>query len=158
VARAFIVHPELIVADEPVSMLDASTRMEVTNLMLHMIERVQCTFLYITHVISLARYICNRIAVMYLGKIVEMGPTEDVIGKPQHPYSEALIAAVPVPDPTARRIKIVIKGEVPSPVTPPSGCRFHPRCPYAKEICKTQEPELVSTGKDRYVACHFPLS
>jgi peptide/nickel transport system ATP-binding protein len=158
VARAFIVRPEFIVADEPVSMLDASTRMEVTELMLHMIERIHCTFLYITHVIALARYICNRIAVMYLGKIVEMGPSEDVIGKPQHPYTEALIAAVPVPDPTARRTKIVIKGEVPSPVNPPSGCRFHPRCPYAKDTCKKQEPELTPTEKDRYVACHYPIS
>jgi peptide/nickel transport system ATP-binding protein len=157
VARAYIVRPEFIVADEPASMLDASTKMEVTDLMLHMIQRMHSTFLYITHSLALARYICNRVAVMYLGKIVEMGPTEDVIRRPRHPYTEALIAAVPVPDPTARRTKIVIKGEVPSPINPPPGCRFHPRCPYAQETCRKQEPELVTTEKDRYVACHFAL-
>ena len=157
IARAFILRPKFIVADEPVSMLDASIRTEVVRIMLHMVEKIHCAFLYITHDIALTRYLCNRIAVMYLGKIVEMGSTEDVIRKPQHPYTEALIAAVPVPDPTAKRIRIVIRGEVPSPVNPPPGCRFHPRCPYAKEICRKEEPKLVQTGKDRYVACHFPL-
>jgi peptide/nickel transport system ATP-binding protein len=158
VARAFAVEPEFIVADEPVSMLDASIRTEVLKLMLSMVEKVHCAYLYITHDIALARYICDRIAVMYLGKIVEMGPAEEVIGKPVHPYTEALLAAVPVPDPTARRTKVVIKGEVPSSVNPPSGCRFHTRCPYAQEICRKDEPELVASGKDRYAACHFPLS
>jgi len=158
IARAFILNPEFIVADEPVSMLDASTRTEVTKLILHLVEKLHCTFLYITHDIALTRYLCNRIAVMYLGKIVEMGPVEEVIRKPIHPYTEALIAAVPVPDPTARRTKIVIKGEVPSPINLPPGCRFHPRCPYAREECKKEEPKLIPTNKDHYVACFFPLS
>ena len=158
VARAFVLNPEFIVADEPVSMLDASIRSEVLKLMLNMVKKAHCAFLYITHDIALTRYICDRIAVMYLGKIVEMGVTEDIIRTPFHPYTEALIAAIPVPDPTAKRTEIVIKGEVPSPVNPPIGCRFHTRCPYAQDKCEKEEPELVSSGKDRYVACHFPLA
>ncbi len=157
VARAFVLSPEFIVADEPVSMLDASIRGEVLKLMLGLVEKIQCTFLYITHDIALARYLCNRFAVMYLGKIVEKGPTEELIKKPLHPYTEALLTAVPVPDPTARRTEIVIKGEVPSPINPPSGCRFHPRCPYARETCRKKEPPLVESGKNRYVACYFPI-
>jgi len=158
IARAFITNPEFIVADEPVSMLDASIRSEVVKLMLEMVTKTKCTFLFITHDLALARYMCNRIAVMYLGKIVEMGPTEEIINKPAHHYTSALLNAVPVPDPEARRTSIVIKGEVPSPINPPSGCRFHPRCPYAEEKCKKEEPELAKTGKERYVACHYPAN
>jgi len=157
IARAFILHPQFIVADEPVSMLDASMRTEVTELILKMVQKLHCGFLYITHDIALTRYICDKIAVMYLGKIVETGVTDDVLTHPYHPYTQALINAVPVPDPTSKRGEIVIKGEVPSPINPPSGCRFHPRCPYAKDKCKREEPELVKVGKDHYVACHFPL-
>lgn len=156
IGRAFMLQPEFIVADEPVSMLDASIRSEVSKLILGLVDKFHVSFLYITHDIALARYMCNRIAIMYLGKIVEKGPTDDVIQNPYHPYTEALIAAVPVPDPTARRTEIVIKGEVPSAVNPPPGCRFHTRCPYAKEICSMEEPELVKV-RNRYVACHFPL-
>lgn len=154
IARAFILEPEFVVADEPVSMLDASIRSEVLKLLLELVKKFQCSFLYITHDIALARYVCNRIAVMYLGKIVEQGPSEDVIKKPLHPYTEALLAAVPVPDPTARRTEVVIKGEVPSAVNPPSGCRFHTRCPYAWDVCKREEPPLINIEKERYVACH----
>jgi peptide/nickel transport system ATP-binding protein len=157
IARAFIVNPEFIVADEPVSMLDASIRTEIVKLIMEMVKKEKVTFLFITHDVALARYMCDRAAVMYLGKIVEMGNMEEIIRKPAHPYTEALIAAVPVPDPTARRTEVVIKGEVPSPINPPSGCRFHPRCPYAKEKCKKEEPPLTNTGKEKYVACHFPL-
>lgn len=153
VARAFVVNPEFIVADEPVSMLDASIRTEVIRLILEMVKKAHCTFLFITHDIALSRYLSNRLAVMYLGKIVEMGPTEEVIKNPAHPYTQALINAVPVPDPDARRTEVVIKGEIASPINPPPGCRFHPRCPYAKEQCKQQEPELLEISKDRYVAC-----
>ena len=155
IARAFIVNPRFIVADEPVSMLDASIRSEVIKLMLSMVKKRHCTFLYITHDIALSRYMCDRIAVMYLGKIVEMGPTEELIKDPRHPYTSALIRAVPVPDPTARRREVVIKGEVPSPINPPPGCRFHPRCPYAKDKCRKEEPPLVEIDKDRYVACYL---
>jgi oligopeptide/dipeptide ABC transporter ATP-binding protein len=154
IARAFILEPEFIVADEPLSMLDASIRSEVSKLMLEQVKKIGCSFLYITHDIALARYLCDRIAIMYLGKIVEMGDAEEIIGKPLHPYTEALLAAVPVPDPTARRTEVVIKGEVPSPINPPSGCRFHPRCPYVMEICKKEEPQLVNITERRQVACH----
>jgi len=154
IARAFVLKPEFLVADEPVSMLDASIRTEVLKLLLGLIEKFHSSFLYITHDIALARYMCNRLGVMYLGKIVEKGTTEKVIHEPLHPYTEALIAAVPVPDPTARRIKVVIKGEVPSAINIPPGCRFSSRCPYAWEICRKKEPPLFEVGKGRYVACH----
>jgi len=158
IARAFVVNPEFIVADEPVSMLDASIRSEVIKLMKRLLKEFHCSYLYITHDIALARYMCDRIAVMYLGKIVEKAATEDLIKKPLHPYTEALLAAVPVPDPTARRIEVVIKGEVASPISPPPGCRFHPRCPYATDKCKKEEPKLTEVSKGRFVACHYPLS
>ncbi|HKZ93456.1 MAG TPA: ABC transporter ATP-binding protein [Candidatus Bathyarchaeia archaeon] len=154
IARAFVLKPEFMVADEPLSMLDASIRSEVARLLLGIVKKFHCSFLYITHDIALARYMCNRIAVMYLGQIVEQGPAENVIQKPQHPYTEALIAAVPVPDPTARRTEVVIKGEVPSAVNPPPGCRFHTRCPYAWDRCKKEEPKLLPTEEKRIVACH----
>jgi len=157
IARAFVLRPEFLVADEPVSMLDVSIRSEVLKLLLTLIEKFHSSFLYITHDVALARHMCDRVAVMYLGKIVEMGATEGLIRKPSHPYTEALIAAVPVPDPTSRRIEVTIKGEVPSAINPPPGCRFHTRCPYAKKICMTEEPKLQEIGKDRQVACHFPL-
>jgi peptide/nickel transport system ATP-binding protein len=126
--------------------------------MLEMVKKEKVTFVFITHDIALSRYMCNRIAVMYLGKIVEMGDVEEIVRRPAHPYTEALISAVPVPDPTARRAEVVIKGEVPSPINPPPGCRFHPRCPYTQEKCRKEQPELVRIGKERYVACHFPLA
>lgn len=154
IARAFVLRPSFLVADEPVSMLDASIRTEVVKLLLGMVKKFHTSFLYITHDIALARYMCNRIAVMYLGKIVEQGLTDDVILKPLHPYTEALIAAVPVPDPTARRTEVIIKGEVPSAVNPPPGCRFHTRCPYAWDLCKKKEPPLIEISKGRLVACH----
>lgn len=153
--RALILGPEFIVADEPVSMLDVSTRAEVLDLMIDLVERYQVSFLYITHDLALARHICDRIAVMYLGKIMEMGDTDKVIAEPLHPYTQALIAAVPVPDPTSRRTEVVIKGEIPSPINPPSGCRFHTRCPnYIGDICRTKEPQLLNV-EGRLVACHL---
>lgn len=157
VARAFVLEPDFIVADEPTSMLDASIRGEVLKLILNLIEKTRCAFLYITHDFALARYTCDRIAVMYLGKIVEKGLTEDVIKNPAHPYTEALLAAVPVPDPMARRTEVVIKGEVPSPINPPPGCRFNTRCPYADDVCVKEEPELVEVDRNHYSACYFPL-
>jgi oligopeptide/dipeptide ABC transporter ATP-binding protein len=157
VARAFVLEPDFIVADEPTSMLDASIRGEVLKLILNLIQKTGCAFLYITHDFALARYTCDRIAVMYLGKIVEKGLTEDVIKKPAHPYTEALLAAVPVPDPTARRTDVVIKGEVPSPISPPPGCRFNTRCPYVNDRCIKEEPRLVEVGENHHTACYFPL-
>jgi peptide/nickel transport system ATP-binding protein len=154
IARAFVLKPEFMVADEPLSMLDASIRSEVARLLLTIVKKFHCSFLYITHDIALARYMCDRVAVMYLGQIVEQGPAENIIQKPQHPYTEALVAAVPVPDPTARRTEVVIKGEVPSAVNPPAGCRFHTRCPYVWDRCKKEEPKLLPTEDNRIVACH----
>jgi len=155
VARAFVLNPEFIVADEPVSMLDVSTRAEILDLMLSLRDKFRTCFLYITHDIALARHICNRIAVMYLGKIMEIGPVDSIVDEPLHPYTKALINAVPVPDPAAARTEVVIKGEIPSPVAIPSGCRFHTRCPSAMDICRKEEPELIDMGNGRFVACHL---
>ena len=156
VARALTLEPEFIVADEPVSMLDVSIRAEVLNLMVDLREKLQVSFLYITHDLALVRHTCDTVAIMYLGKIMEKGPVEKLIFEPLHPYTQALIAAVPVPDPSSQRIDVKIKGEIPSPVNPPSGCRFHTRCPlYIGDICRTVEPPLVEVAKDHCAACHL---
>jgi peptide/nickel transport system ATP-binding protein len=156
VARALVLNPEFIVADEPVSMLDVSIRAEVLNLMIELVEKRKVSLLFITHDLALSRHICDRIAVMYLGRIVEKGPVEKIIYESAHPYTRALVQAVPVPDPTSDRIETVIKGEIPSPVHPPSGCRFHTRCPsFIGEICRNTEPQLIGLDKDHWVACHL---
>lgn len=154
VARAFILNPEFIVADEPVSMLDVSIRAEILNLMLDLVGKFNVSFLYITHDLALARHTCDRIAIMYLGRIVEMGPVENIVYKPLHPYTNALIDAVPTPDPTVKRTRVVLSGEIPSPINPPSGCRFHTRCPDATDACREKEPEMVNTEGEHFVACH----
>lgn len=155
-ARAFVLRPEFVVADEPVSMLDVSTRAEILKLMVSFVEKYSTSFLYITHDLALSRHMCDRIGIMYLGKIMELGTTDQVIGETMHPYTKALIAAVPVPDPTSKRTEVVIKGEIPSPVNPPSGCRFHTRCPsYIGDICRQKEPPLVDLGQGHLVACHL---
>jgi len=155
-ARAFVANPEFIVADEPVSMLDVSIRAEILDLMIKLVEEHKASYIYITHDIALARHMCDRIAVMYLGKILELGTAEQIIYEPLHPYTKALIDAVPVPDPTRRRREIVIKGEIPSPINPPLGCRFHTRCPeYIGDICRTKEPPLIDMGNGHFVACHL---
>src|SRR6266852_1681229 len=155
VARAFVVDPEFVVADEPVSMLDVSIRAEVLNAMLELVQKRQVSFVYITHDLALAKHVCDRIAIMYLGKIVEMGPTEEVINKPLHPYTQALIAAIPVPDPNYRRGDLPISGEIPSPVNPPQACRFNTRCPYAFSECTQVEPPLVEVEPGHWAACHM---
>lgn len=154
VARTFTLDPEFIVADEPVSMLDVSIRAEILDLMLNLVEKFDASFLYITHDLALARHICDRLAIMYLGKIMEIGSTEKIVFQSLHPYTKALIRAVPIPDPTSERIKVVISGEIPSPINIPPGCRFHTRCPVAMEICHRKEPPLIDAGKEHYVACH----
>jgi len=155
-ARAFVVNPKFIVADEPVSMLDVSIRAEILKLMVSLVEKYQTSFLYITHDLALSRHMCDRIGIMYLGKIMELGTNDQIVYEPMHPYTKALIDAVPVPDPTEKRGDIVIKGEIPSPVNPPSGCRFHTRCPqYIGDICRQKEPPLINLGNDHYVACHL---
>lgn len=154
IARSLILRPDFIVADEPVSMLDASIRTEIINLLTDLQRLHGLTYLYITHDIAQARYIGNRIIVMYLGKIVEKGPMEDVIQEPLHPYTKALISNVPVPDPTAKRKRIFLKGETPTPIVVPEGCRFHPRCNEALDVCKRKEPKLLEVKKNHWVACH----
>jgi peptide/nickel transport system ATP-binding protein len=155
-ARALVVNPEFIVADEPVSMLDVSIRAEVLNIMTELTQKKQVSFLYITHDLALAKHVCDSLGVMYLGKMMEMGPVEQIISEALHPYTRALILAVPVPDPTSRRSEVVIKGEIPSPMNPPSGCRFHTRCPsYIGDVCRMKEPELKDVGGGHFVACHL---
>lgn len=154
VARSLILRPDFMVADEPVSMLDASIRTEIINLMTELQRLHGLTYLYITHDIAQARYIGSRIIVMYLGKIVEKGPIEDVIQEPLHPYTKALISNVPIPDPTAERKRILVRGETPTPVDIPKGCRFHPRCNEASEKCKHKEPKLREMKMNHWVACY----
>ena len=155
VARAFVLNPSFIVADEPVSMLDVSIRAEIVNLMVDLVRKSQASIIFISHDIALAKHIADRIAVLYLGKMMELGSALGVVDQPLHPYTQALISAVPVPDPESKRTKEVISGEIPSPVDPPSGCRFHTRCPYAHERCVNEEPSLVEVENSHFVACHL---
>jgi len=155
VARAFVVNPEFVVADEPVSMLDVSIRAEVLNSMLELVQKRQVSFIYITHDLALAKHVTDRLAIMYLGKIVEMGPTQQIIDNPLHPYTQALIAAIPVPDPNYKRGDLPISGEIPSPVNPPQACRFNTRCPYAFSECTQVEPPLVEVEPGHWAACHM---
>jgi len=154
IARALVLRPKFIVADEPVSMLDVSIRTEVLNLMLDLRTDLKLTYLFITHDLAISRYVSDHIAVMYLGKIVEHGPTEDTIQNPRHPYTQALLAAVPTPEVRVEEKEIPIKGETPSPISIPKGCRFNPRCPLAKEECPSSEPELIEFSPGHFVACH----
>jgi peptide/nickel transport system ATP-binding protein len=154
-ARALILIPELVIADEPIAMADVSVRVLLLELMNRLKEELRLTYVFITHDLATARYICDRIAIMYLGRIVEMGPLADIYREARHPYTEALLAAVPVPDPRFRRTTAMPRGEIPNPINPPSGCRFHPRCPIAEEICSQQEPQLVEVGSGHQVACHL---
>lgn len=160
IAKALSLRPKLIVADEPVSALDVSIRSQVLNLLVRLIKEYSLTLLFISHDLSVIRHISDRIAVMYLGKIVETGANEQVYLHPAHPYTQALLSAVPVPDPDKEknRQRIILKGEPPSPINPPSGCSFHPRCPYAQDKCVNVEPEFEPVEDGHMVACHFPLS
>lgn len=155
VASTLVLKPKFIVADEPVSMVDVSIRAGILNLMANLKEKMDLTYLLITHDLSVARYMCDRIAIMYLGKIMETGPTGVIVDNPLHPYTEALISVIPVPDPKLRdRERLILRGEIPDPVNVPPGCRFHPRCSYAIDVCREAEPEMVEVEKDHFVACH----
>jgi peptide/nickel transport system ATP-binding protein len=154
VARALIIHPDFVVADEPVSMLDTSTRGEILNLMMEL-KALTRSYLFITHELAVARHFCDRIAIMYLGRIMEMASSDEIVNNPLHPYTRALLEATPVPNPKARREKVNIKGEVISPINPPRRCRFYTRCLMAEEICSRLEPELVDVGGGHVVACHL---
>lgn len=156
-ARALMLRPDFIVADEPIAMADVSVRAMLLDLMMELKDEFDLTYLFITHDLATAKYICDRIAVMYLGLICEIGDLRHVYRNPQHPYTRALLAAVPVPDPHGRRETPMPKGEIPSPINPPSGCRFHPRCPEATDVCEVKVPSLrpVSGDEGHLVACHF---
>jgi oligopeptide/dipeptide ABC transporter ATP-binding protein len=155
IARALALNPRLIVADEPVSALDVSIQAQVLNLLQELKDRLGLTMIFIAHDLSVVEHTSDRIAVMYVGKLVEMARTTDIIRQPLHPYTEALLSAVPPADPDIRLQRIVLEGEVPSPANPPSGCIFHPRCRYAQPICRTEVPQMMEVQPDRFVSCHF---
>jgi len=154
-ARSIILKPEFMVADEPVSMIDVSLRSTIIDLMLSFRKELGLTYLFITHDLAVAKYISDKIAIMYLGKIVEMGHKEPLFWNPIHPYTQALLSAIPVPNPERERKRIELAGEVPSAIDIPTGCRFHPRCPYRTGKCSKEEPQLTEVEKDHFVACHL---
>ncbi len=155
IARALALNPRFIVADEAVSALDVSIRAQILNLLLELQDQFNLTYLFISHDLSVVEYIADRVVVMYVGKVVEIAKTEDLFRQPKHPYTEALMSAIPKPDPRLRSKRIILEGEIADPANPPSGCYFHPRCPYAQARCKTETPALRPVAGDRLVACHY---
>ncbi len=160
IARALVLEPDLVVCDEPVSALDVSIQAQVLNLLKSLQRELGLTYVFVAHNMGVVEHISDRVAVMYLGRVVELADRQDLFRKPEHPYSSALMSAIPVPDPEARRQRVILTGDVPSPVNPPSGCRFHPRCPLRTEfgdpeICAAQLPPLIDLGGDHLCACHF---
>ena len=157
IARSLALNPSFVVCDEAVSALDVSIQSQILNLLTELKEKQNLTYLFITHDLSVVKYISDRIGVMYLGNLVELAPTEELFANTMHPYTEALLSAIPVVDEDDKRERILLEGDIPSPVNPPSGCKFHTRCRYCQEKCKKEVPEWVDVGHNHYVACHFPL-
>lgn len=155
IARAFITNPEFVVLDEPTSAVDVSVRAQLLDLFQKLRKDMNLTYLFISHDLSVVECISDRVAVMYLGKVVELAKTMELFHNPLHPYTQALMSAIPIPDPTVRRKRIILAGDVPSPVNPPVGCRFHPRCSQAMDICRSEEPRLMDIGNGHIVACHL---
>lgn len=153
IARALVTNPDFVVADEPIAMADVSVRALILELMVQLKDEFDLTYLFITHDLATAKYICDRVAIMYLGKIVEIGPLEEVFKNPAHPYTKTLLAAVPVPDPKYKRTHPIPRGEIPSAINPPPGCPFHPRCPAVQSICNVQKPDFKEVTKNHWVAC-----
>ncbi len=154
VARAIATQPDFIFLDEPTSALDVSVQAQILNLLVDLRREMGLTYLFVTHHLLVVRYIATRVAVMYMGRMVELGPTERIFNGGRHPYTHALLSAIPLPPHIHKRVRMVLKGDVPSPLNPPPGCRFHTRCPFAVDICRDTEPELAEVSKDHYVACH----
>ena len=154
IARALSVHPRLVVADEPVSALDVSVQAQILNLLLDLQKRLSLTYIFVAHNLGVVKHICDRVAVMYVGKLVEMAKTGELYLQPRHPYTAALMAAVPVADPRVQSGNVELQGEVPSPANPPSGCYFHPRCAFAEEVCRAQPPDFREISPGHFVACH----
>ncbi|MCI6276628.1 MAG: dipeptide ABC transporter ATP-binding protein [Clostridium sp.] len=155
IARALVLNPEFIVADEPVSALDVSIQSQIINLLMESQEKSGFSYLFISHDLSVVKHISHKVGVMYLGSLVELAPKEELYAHPVHPYTKALLAAVPIPDPTIKKNRIILKGDIPSPANPPSGCKFHTRCPYATKKCSEEIPEYKCVGNNHFVACHL---
>jgi len=155
IARALALNPRLIICDEPVSALDVSIQAQVINLLVHLQEKMNLSYLFISHDLRIVEHISNRVAVMYLGKIVELAEDQDLYQNPQHPYTQALLSSVPISDPEVIKERTPLEGDVPSPLNPPSGCSFHPRCPLSGDICAHQEPTFRNLGNDHWIACHL---
>lgn len=155
IARALILNPEFIVADEPVSALDVSIQSQIINLLMESQDKSGFSYLFISHDLSVVKHISHKVGVMYLGSLVELAPKDELYAHPIHPYTKALLAAVPIPDPTIKKNRIILKGDIPSPANPPSGCKFHTRCPYATKKCSEEIPEYKCVGNNHFVACHL---